>query len=284
MAIISQVGARDNFFKAIKENGIVLVYDLETTGLDPVNDRPIQISVRKCAISDDGLQEYGHESWYLNPGFPLPEKITELTGITDDFLSDKPSEDDVFSEIEECFGTHPVCGYNNARFDDSFMQNLFERHGTVFKPDASMDVFPVAKAVIMPDETVNYKLATVTDFFGFTDEVEQFHNADGDTMATELVFGALMERCRKEAAENAPGMLIKADPVNCAYWRGNYGVMPRIYVEAVSKKGSAVTFWIDPITGEYHTKNRNDDISRYDVEYLETKVRGMIGCDYRDYR
>ena len=60
----------------------LVIFDLETTGLDLVKDRIIQISFIK--VYPDGSEERGN--FFVNPGKPIPHEVTELTGITDEKL------------------------------------------------------------------------------------------------------------------------------------------------------------------------------------------------------
>lgn len=77
----------------------LIVFDLETTGLDLVNDRIIQISYIK--IHPDGKEE--RDNIYLNPGKEIPHDVTTLTGISNDDVKDCPSFKDVASELSVTF-------------------------------------------------------------------------------------------------------------------------------------------------------------------------------------
>ena len=89
----------EKFLRSLKENMAVMVYDCETTGLSPEKNHIIQLSARKCFVSEEGFEEMESRTWYICPGYALPEKIVELTGITDEFLSGMPKEAEVFHEI-----------------------------------------------------------------------------------------------------------------------------------------------------------------------------------------
>ena len=65
----------------------LVVFDLETTGLDLVNDRIIQISYIKVMPSG----EEKRENIFVNPGKPIPPLVQQLTGITDADVADAPS-------------------------------------------------------------------------------------------------------------------------------------------------------------------------------------------------
>ena len=65
----------------------LVIFDLESTGLDLVNDRIIQISYVK--VSPNGDEE--RKNIFVNPGKPIPHEVQELTGITDDDVKDAPT-------------------------------------------------------------------------------------------------------------------------------------------------------------------------------------------------
>ena len=65
----------------------LVIFDLETTGLDLVKDRVIQISYIK--VYPDGHEERGDE--LVNPERPIDAAITQLTGISNDDVKDKPT-------------------------------------------------------------------------------------------------------------------------------------------------------------------------------------------------
>ena len=75
---------RNALFDAVKNGNNIIVYDLETTGLNPEVDRPIQISgmkIRYNGTTFDVLDTFDH---YINPEIPIPAKITEITEIMKD--------------------------------------------------------------------------------------------------------------------------------------------------------------------------------------------------------
>ena len=193
-------------------------------------------------------------------------------------------EADVFLEIKEYFGNYAVCGYNNNGFDDKFMQNMYERYGEKWAPVASLDLYPVASRCLYADQLANFKLATVTEYFGHTEKIKAFHNAEGDTLATELVFTSIMGLCLngKEKKDTEYTSLLQPTLVSVNYWKGGGTVRPRIYVD--TKVGNEVVkFWIDPTSGIYHKVDKTP-VDPYDINYLEKQVLDDIKCDYKDYR
>lgn len=268
---------KDFFLQSIDECMMMIVYDCETTGLSPVANHIIQLSARKCFVCDDGLEEAESRNWYINPGYALPEKIVQLTGINDDFLADKPSEGEVANEIIEFFGSEPVVGYNNVKFDDKFMTQLFERYGASYVPDVSVDLYAVVKEVIDPGETENKKLSTIVRYFGLEDEISQFHNAESDTLATMLCLNKCVDLCRKkknESYHNQITCIVKSiSPwTNPRDWR-----QQRIYVET-----NNATFWFDILNRTWNLKSKTDCIVRYNVKNVIQQVLSLTGSENED--
>ena len=65
----------------------LIIFDLETTGLDIAKDSIIQISYIK--VSPDGQEE--RKNYFVNPGKPIPQEVQELTHITNEMVKDAPS-------------------------------------------------------------------------------------------------------------------------------------------------------------------------------------------------
>ena len=97
------------------------VLDLETTGLDPTFDSIIEIS----AIRVRDLHSVETYSALVNPGYPLPEYITQLTGITDDDLADAPGIEAVLPDALAFVGGDTVLG-QNVNFDINFLYDKSE--------------------------------------------------------------------------------------------------------------------------------------------------------------
>ncbi|MFH1512395.1 MAG: PolC-type DNA polymerase III [Bacillota bacterium] len=108
-------------------NDPIVVLDFETTGLSPVADRIIEIGAVK--LSGGAVLE--ELSILCDPGVPLQEKITELTGITDAMLKGKPSAAEGITQLIRFIGSHAVAAHN-AAFDIGFLKAEARRGGLKF--------------------------------------------------------------------------------------------------------------------------------------------------------
>ena len=194
--------------KAFSECEHIMFYDLETTGLDPHECRIIEFSAVKFDICKPAsvsepvvLKESNKVTVYIKPEEMLSDDIVSITGYTDDFLADKPCEDEAFEVIrnfipENCV----VAGYNNNSFDNNFMESLYVRHGENFRYAYTFDVMRMAKQLHTKDEVGSFKLSNIAHYLGVDDGIT-FHKASDDTEATIRVFGALIPRLKEDKAE-----------------------------------------------------------------------------------
>ena len=106
----------------------LVVFDLETTGLDIVNDRIIQLSFIK--VCPDGTEERGDH--LINPGKHIPDMVSDLTGIDDEKVKDAPSFKQLSATLAEKFKGCDFAGFNSNRFDVPMLAEEFLRAGIDF--------------------------------------------------------------------------------------------------------------------------------------------------------
>lgn len=170
----------------------LVVFDLETTGLDIVNDRIIQLSFIK--VYPDGKEERGDH--LINPGKHIPEMITELTGIDDEKVKDAPSFKQISTTLAETFKGCDFAGFNSNRFDVPMLAEEFLRAGIDF--DFSKCRLIDAQAIFHKMERRN--LAAAYKFYCGRKMEEDFeaHRADQDTEATYRVLMGELDMYSKE--------------------------------------------------------------------------------------
>ncbi len=173
----------------------LVVFDLETTGLDIVNDRIIQLSFIK--VYPDGKEERGDH--LINPGKHIPEMITELTGIDDEKVKDAPSFKQISTTLAETFKECDFAGFNSNRFDVPMLAEEFLRAGIDF--DFSKCRLIDAQAIFHKMERRN--LAAAYKFYCGRKMEEDFeaHRADQDTEATYRVLMGELDMYSKEQQE-----------------------------------------------------------------------------------
>lgn len=165
-----------------------VVFDLETTGLSSENDKIIEIGALK--IENGKIVDRFSE--FVNPGIDIPYKIIELTGITNDNVSDADSIEKILPKFLE-FAKDSVLVAHNSDFDASFIKKNSERLNLRFE-NAIMDTIPLAKYLLKDLKT--FKLNTVAKYLGIS--LENHHRAVDDAKATADIllhcFGLLREK------------------------------------------------------------------------------------------
>ena len=173
----------------------LIVFDLETTGLDFIRDRIIQISYIK--VSPDGTEE--RENIFVNPEKPIPREVVELTGITDDDVKDAPTFKTLAQQLSEKFKGCDFAGYNSNHFDIPMLAEEFLRAGIDFD---------FSKVRLIDAQTIFHKmerrnLAAAYKFYCGRKMEEDFaaHRADQDTEATYRVLQGELDRYNPLTAE-----------------------------------------------------------------------------------
>lgn len=105
------------------------IVDLETTGADPSHDRITEIAI----LTTEGDQLIEQWSSLINPQVPIPERIQNLIGITDEMVKDAPTFEQLAHEIRTRLDG-AIFVAHNARFDFNFLRTYFEARTELFSP------------------------------------------------------------------------------------------------------------------------------------------------------
>ncbi len=187
----------------------LVVFDLETTGLDLVKDRIIQLSYIKVLPS--GEEKRGN--YLINPETHIKPEITQLTGISDEDVKDKPTFKQIASELDCLFKGCDFAGFNSNHFDIPLLAEEFLRAGIDF--DFSRCHCIDAQTIFHKMERRN--LAAAYKFYCGRKMEEDFtaHRADEDTEATWRVLQAELDYYTEEhqmkLGENPEGRILQND-------------------------------------------------------------------------
>ena len=165
----------------------LVVFDLETTGLDLVKDRIIQISYIKVYV--DGREE--RKDLLVNPGIPIPAEVVQLTGISNDDVKDQPTFKELAARLADAFHGCDFAGFNSNHFDVPLLAEEFLRAGIDFD---------FSKCRLIDAQTIFHKmerrnLAAAYKFYCGRKMEDDFtaHRADQDTEATYRVLQAELD-------------------------------------------------------------------------------------------
>jgi DNA polymerase-3 subunit epsilon len=182
----------------------LVIFDLETTGLDLVKDRVIQISYIK--VYPDGKEERGNH--LINPEKPIPTVVEELTGIKNEDVQDKPTFKQLAQTLNQIFSGSDIAGYNSNHFDVPLLAEEFLRAGIDFD---------FSKCRLIDVQTIYHKmerrnLAAAYKFYCGRKMEEDFtaHRADEDTEATYRVLQGELDMYTPEKQEE-PDRILQND-------------------------------------------------------------------------
>ena len=181
----------------------LVIFDLETTGLDIVKARIIQLSYIK--VYPDGHEERG--DMLLNPEMPIPPFVTELTGISDADVKDKPTFKQVAAQLANLFGGSDFGGFNSNGYDIPLLAEEFLRAGIDF--DFSKCRMIDAMNIFRKMERRN--LAAAYKFYCGRKMEEDFeaHRADQDTEATYRVLMGELDKYTPGANPDEPEKVLE---------------------------------------------------------------------------
>lgn len=179
----------------------LVIFDLETTGLDMVRDRIIQISYIKLLPNGEELR--GNE--LINPERPIPQEVAALTGISNDDVKDKPTFKQLGQKLAEIFTGSDFAGFNSNHFDIPLLAEEFLRAGIDFD---------FSKCRLIDVQTIFHKmerrnLAAAYKFYCGRKMEEDFeaHRADQDTEATYRVLMGELDKYAPGANEDPEKVL-----------------------------------------------------------------------------
>lgn len=170
-------------------NDEIIIYDVETTGLNRDKDRLTEIG----AVKIKNLRVIDSFNIMVNPERPIPQHIVELTGINDGMVANAPKEREAVEEFFRFCGDNPVMVAHNARFDNSMIDAVCNRHNIPHEY-TSIDTLVMSRAMLT--DLGRHTLDSVARHL----KLGKFdhHRASDDAMILAKIFIKLMERLVSE--------------------------------------------------------------------------------------
>ena len=172
-------------------DGEFVAFDLETTGLDSINNRIIEIG----AVLFSGGEIKEEFDTFVNPEMHVPLEITKLTGITDSDVESAPGEKEAVEAFVAFAKNRPVIAHY-ASFDMSFLHAACERNNIRYTP-VVIDTHSMSKALL--PELGKYKLDVVSDYLGLPKF--NHHRAYDDAMVVARIVAKFIPMLKGKGAK-----------------------------------------------------------------------------------
>lgn len=236
----------------LRPGAVVAAFDTETTGLGQ-KAKIIQFSGLKLLVGNDGkfsIIPGSDFDIYINPREQITEKITEITGITQDMLDSCQDESYWFVPIMNWLcQSNAWCAYN-APFDIRMIEQMCERLGYQRPGREVFDILQWAKDIVPADEVEDYKLATITEHYASADETFKFHSSIEDVKAMVTCMNCLMPEYFAKAEKPTVTAHLEKGSLFINPRRGsqkrirltlNFGAPGDIYYDIIGKRWSCKT-------------------------------------------
>lgn len=169
-----------------------IVVDLETTGLTPKKDRILEIGAWK--VSENSFVDQFH--CMVDPCMEIPERITALTGITNEMVDGQNTVEDALAKFLAFAGELPLLGHN-LLFDYAFLKHAAVNQGISFERQG-VDTLKISRQMLA--ELPSRRLGNLCTYFGI--EQNRAHRADEDAYVTAVLYHEL----KKRFGENNPAL------------------------------------------------------------------------------
>lgn len=163
----------------------MVFFDLETTGINIVKDRIVEISFVK--VHPNGKEET--KTRRINPDMPIPPESTAIHGISDEDVKDCPTFKEIAKSLAVQIEGCDLAGFNSNRFDIPMLAEEFLR--------ANVDI-DLNRRKFVDVQTIFHKMEqrTLSAAYKFycNKELENAHTAEADTIATYEILKAQLDR------------------------------------------------------------------------------------------
>lgn len=171
---------------------VIVVFDIETTGLDPVRDEITEIGAVK--IQNGRVIDTFHS--LVNPKIEIPEKITELTGISNDMVKDCPFIEDVLPSFLS-FAEESILAAHNASFDMGFIREKAARMN-ITVGNTVLDTLGLTR-LLFP-ELKSHRLSIVAKHLKV--KLKEHHRASDDAMAAAQILAKCIDELKSRGIQS----------------------------------------------------------------------------------
>ena len=196
-------------------NGVMLdqtyvVFDFETTGFNAGGADSI-IEIGAVKIKDGEILERYDE--LINPGRPLPQKIIDVTNITDAMLEGKDNEENAVKRFIEWFGDCPMVAHN-AKFDVSFLEMAYKKYNLGTFTNPVIDTLELSRT--MDNTYARHSLSALVKRYEVPWDESAHHRGDYDAEGTALVFHKMLKKLSNRNIEtmNQLDTLVSKDEIH----------------------------------------------------------------------
>lgn len=251
-------------------DGTFICFDIETTGLSPLRDKITEIG----AVKVQNGEIIDTFSTFANPEMPIPAKITELTGITDEMVKDAPSQKEAVSLFLE-FAGDDILVAHNAPFDTSFIRKACDNMHREYNY-TSIDTVAISRAVL-PD-IKNVKLDTVANYLRLGSF--NHHRATDDAEILAKIFISLCNRLRDDYN------ITTVNDINTKIAGGDFKKLPTYHQIILAKNNVGLKNLYKLISKSHlETFYKKPRIAKSDlVKHREGLIIGSACCEGQLYR
>ena len=168
----------------LKLKNPLVFFDLETTGINIISDRIVEISYLKVMPNGEEFSK----TYKINPEIPIPEKASLVHGIYDADVADCPTFKEIAKTLAQVFEGCDLAGYNSNRFDIPLLAEEFARADV----DIDLSKRKFVDVMVIYQKMEQRTLSAAYKFYCDKD-LENAHSADADTRATYEVLKAQLD-------------------------------------------------------------------------------------------
>lgn len=163
----------------------ICFFDIESTGVNVVNDRIVELSVLK--VFPDNTKE--SKTWLVNPEMEIPAETTAIHGITNEKIANEPTFKALAHDVYNMIKDSDLAGYNSNKFDIPMLAEEFLRADIEFHMEnrKAVDIQNIFHRMEQRTLSAAYKFYCQKD-------LENAHTAEADTIATYEILKAQLDR------------------------------------------------------------------------------------------